>query len=272
MSTDTDYRPASTPARGDRDPGLRTPLRVLVVGLALIMVGWCTLTLVSLLARGNGEANGTYSGVSSLVVDTGFESVEIVGSPTATKVSMERTYHWSLGRPTVKVRQQGDLLTVSSSCPFQVGIGCTGKVRLRVPEGVDVRAETSDGGLTLRDLTGPVDASTADGDIDASALTGQLGFRVKDGSIDATGIRTGTVAVQSADGDVHLSFEVPPTAVTGSSQDGSITVLVPRDKTAYDVDMSVQDGSRNVDVPTDPNSDRKITLEAADGSLTVAPR
>ena len=36
-----------------------------------------------------------------------------------------------------------------------------------MPAGIDVRADTSDGGLTLRDLTGPVDASTADGDIDA---------------------------------------------------------------------------------------------------------
>ena len=71
---------------------------------------------------------------------------------------------------------------------------------------------------------------------------------------------------------MRLSFAVPPTTVTGSSKDGSITVLVPRDKTAYDVDVSVKDGSRNVDVPTDPDSDRQITLAAADGSLTVAPR
>jgi len=272
MSTDIDHRPASRPASGDREPGLRTPLRILAVGLAVLMVGWCVLTLVSLLARGNGEASGTYSGVTSLVVDTGFESVEVVGSADRAKVSLERTYHWSLGRPTVRVRQQGDVLTVSSSCPFQVGIGCTGRVRLQVPAGIDVRANTSDGGLTLRDLTGPVDASTADGDIHAIALTGELAFAVKDGSVDASGIRTGTVAAQSADGDVTLSFAVPPTTVTGSSKDGSITILVPRDKTAYDVDLSVNDGSRNVDVPTDPESDRHITLSAADGSLTVAPR
>jgi len=272
MSTDTDYRPASRPASGDREPGLRTPLRILAVGLAVLMVFWCGLTLVSLLARGNGEANGTYSGVTALVVDTDFESVEVVGSADRAKVSLERTYHWSLGRPTVRVRQQGDVLTVFSSCPFQVGIGCTGKVRLRVPAGVDVRANTSDGGLTLRDLTGPVDASAADGDIDAVALSGELAFQVKDGSVDAAGIRTDTVSAQSADGGVRLSFAVPPTSVTGQSRDGSITVLVPRGKTAYDVDLSVTDGSRNVEVPTDPDSDRKITLEAADGSLTVARR
>jgi hypothetical protein len=251
---------------------MRTPLRVLVVGLALLMVGWCVLSLVSLLARGNGEANGTYSGVTSLVVDTGFESVDITESPEATKVSLERTYHWSLGRPTVKASRQGDVLTVSSSCPFQVGIGCTGKVHLQVPAGVDVRAETSDGGLTLRGLTGTVDAATADGDIEATGLTGELAFRVKDGSIDAADIRNGNVAAQSADGDVRLTFAVLPTSVTGSSKDGSITVLVPPGKTAYDVDVSVKDGSRDVDVPTDPDSDRHITLEAADGSLTVARR
>ena len=185
---------------------------------------------------------------------------------------MRRSYHWSLSRPTVRAVKDGDVLRISSSCPFQVGIGCTGTVRLRVPAGVEVRADTSDGRLTLRDLTGTVDASTADGDIDADALSGELAFRVKDGSVHAGGLRTGTVAAQSADGDVRLSFAVAPTSVTGTSRDGSITVLVPRDRTAYAVVLSVKDGSRTVDVPTDPEAGRRITLTAADGSLTVAPR
>ena len=61
-----------------------------MVGLALIVVGWCTLTLVSLLARGDrARRMATYTACVVLVVDTGFESVEIVGSPTATKVSMD---------------------------------------------------------------------------------------------------------------------------------------------------------------------------------------
>ncbi len=268
--TTTARRPTRGPAGGE--PGLRSPLRVLVVVLALLMVGWGALTLASLLARGNGEAGGSYSGIRTLEVDTGFESVEIVGSADATKVTMSRSYHWSLSRPTVRASRDGNVLRISSSCPFQVGIGCTGKVRLQVPEGIDVRADTSDGDLTLRALTGPVDASAADGDIEADALSGDLSLRVKDGSVDASGIRTRTVSARSADGDVRLSFAVVPTSVTGESKDGSITVLVPPGRTAYDVDVSVKDGSRTVEVPTDPDAGRHITLSAADGSLTVARR
>jgi hypothetical protein len=129
----------------------------------------------------------------------------------------------------------------------------------------------ADGHRAEDDVAGEEQAA-ADGDIEADDLRGELSLRVKDGSVRAGGLRTGTVAAQSADGDVRLSFAVAPTSVTGSSKDGSITVQVPRDRTAYDVDVSVKDGSRTVDVPTDPEADRRITLSAADGSLTVASR
>ena len=159
MTTDTTVLPPADGSTGGRrpQPGPRTAVQVLAVLLSLLLVGWCALTVVSLLARGSGQAHGTFTGVRTLALDTGFESVDVAGSAAGTTVTMQRSYHWSLGRPTVRARQDGDVLRISSSCPFQVGIGCTGTVRLVVPAGVQVRADTRDGHLTLRDLTGPVD-------------------------------------------------------------------------------------------------------------------
>jgi len=271
MTTDMHTRPAMPPTGSGGDPGLRTTLRILVVGLALLMVAWCALTLASLLARGSGVANGSYTGVATLEIDTGFESVDVVGSPDATTVTMERTYHWSLSRPTVRAEQRGDVLRVSSSCPFAVGIGCTGQVRLVVPAGLTLRSDSGDGRLTLRDLTGELTVSSSDGDIEAVNLTGDLSVEVKDGSVDARGLRSTKVSARSADGDVRLSFATPPSSVTGTSKDGSITVEVPGDSTPYDVSISVKDGSQRVEVPTASGSPHRITLSAADGSLTVVP-
>jgi hypothetical protein len=271
MNTDTHTRPANRPTSSGADPGLRTPLRILVIGIALLAVAWCALTLASLLARGSGVADGSYSGVQTLEIDTGFESVDVVGSPDATKVTLERTYHWSLSRPAVGADQRGGVLRISSSCPFAVGIGCTGKVRLVVPAGLTVRSDTGDGRLTLRDLTGALTVTSSDGDVDAEGLTGDLSVEVKDGSVEARGLRSANVRARSADGDVLLSFVTPPSSVTGTSKDGSITVEVPRDSTAYDVSLSVQDGSQRVDVPTASGSSHRIRMSAADGSLTVVP-
>ena len=271
MTTDTTLLPAADGSTGGRrpEPGPRTAVQVLAVLLSLLLVGWCALTVASLLARGSGQAHGTFTGVRTLALDTGFESVDVAGSAAGTTVTMQRSYHWSLGRPTVRARQDGDVLRISSSCPFQVGIGCTGKVHLVVPAGVQVRADTRDGHLTLRDLTGTVTASTSDGGIDADDLTGRLALTTRDGSVDARGLRSTSVSAQSSDGDVRLSFATAPSAVTGRSRDGSLVVLVPPDGTAYDVSTAVRDGSRKVSVPTDPQSAHRITLTASDGSVVV---
>ena len=253
MTTDTTLLPAADGSTGGRrpEPGPRTAVQVLAVLLSLLLVGWCALTVASLLARGSGQAHGTFTGIRTLALDTGFESVDVAGSAAGTTVTMQRSYHWSLGRPTVRARQDGDVLRISSSCPFQVGIGCTGTVRLVVPAGVQVRADTRDGHLTLRDLTG------------------RLALTTRDGSVDARGLRSTSVSAQSSDGDVRLSFATAPSAVTGRSRDGSLVVLVPPDGTAYDVSTAVRDGSRKVSVPTDPQSAHRITLTASDGSVVV---
>jgi len=49
------------------------------------------------------------------------------------------------------------------------------------------------------------------------------------------------------------------------------SVRVPEDSTAYDVSISVKDGSQRIEVPTASQSTHHITLSTADGVLTVVP-
>jgi hypothetical protein len=271
MMTDTTTSiPTSTgPAAPRPDAGLRTSLRVLAVGLSLIAVGWCALTVVGLLARVTEHRSATYDGVHALDLDLGFESVQIIGAADATSVSMTRSYSWSMGKPTIGNRLDGDLLSVTSSCPFTVGIGCTGHIRLVVPKDVEVRMQGSDGSVTLRDLDGSVDVSTSDGSLVASNLTGRVTLRTSDGAVDATGLRSGEVDASTSDGSVRLAFDVPPSAVTAHTSDGSIEVVVPADGTAYAVDATTSDGGKDVAVPTDSSSARRLQLTTSDGSIRV---
>jgi hypothetical protein len=274
MTTDTTTSlPGSTgPAESRQDGGIRTSLRILAVGFSLLAVGWGALTLASLLARATEHRSATYHGVRVLDVDLAFESVQIVGSTDATSVSMTRSSTWSLGKPSTGNRLDGDLLSIASSCPFSVGLGCSGHVRLVVPRDLEVRVHNSDGSLTLRDLDGPVDLSTSDGSINASNLTGRVKLHSDDGSMAATGLRSDEVEATTSDGSVRLNFAVAPSSVIADSGDGSIEVVVPSDGTAYNVTGTIGDGSRDVSVPTDSSSARHMQLSTGDGSLRVLAR
>jgi hypothetical protein len=274
MTTDTTTSlPGSTgPAAPRQDGGIRTSLRILAVGFSLLAVGWGAVSLASLLARATEHRNATYQGVRALDVDLSFESVEIVGSANATSVSMTRSYTWSLGKPSISNRLDGDVLSIGSSCPFSVGLGCSGHVRLVVPTDLEVQVHSGDGSMTLRDLDGPVDLSTSDGSINASNLTGRVKLHSGDGSMTATGLRSDEVEATTSDGSVHLSFAVAPSSVTADSGDGSIEVVVPSDGTSYNVTGTTGDGGRDVSVPLDASSARHMRLSTGDGSLRVLAR
>lgn len=262
---------APGPAARRPDTGLRTPLRVLAVGLSVLMVGWGAFTLASLMARVTDHRSATYDGVKVLDLDVGFESVQIVGTDS-TSVSMARSFTWSLGNTTIGNERNGDVLSITSSCPFSVGLGCSGHIRLAVPRGIEVRASTGDGSLTVRDLDGSVDLSGSDGRILATNLTGRVSLRSSDGSIEATGLRSDEVDAVTSDGSVRLSFEVSPSSVTARTSDGSVEIVVPRDGMAYDVTATTSDGARVVSVPTDPSSSHRMELHTSDGSIRVVDR
>jgi hypothetical protein len=281
--TVTQQAPTAPPTRS----GPRTTARVTGVVLSLLLIAYGVLSVVSLLARETAHRSATFGGVTSLTVDLGFESLEIRGSSTASSVRMTRSYSWSFDRPSVGANEAGGRLTVRSDCGFSVGRGCSGHVRLVVPEGLpmtvrtsdgsvllrdltgSVTSSTSDGHVTLRDLSGPVNASSSDGGIDASGVTGQLTLRTRDGSVHGSDLRTSRVTAESSDGGIDLRFAAAPDRVQVQTRDGSIGVHVPDDGTSYQVSTDISDGHQDVAVPTDPGASRQMDLKASDGSITV---
>jgi hypothetical protein len=272
MTTQT-AAPADRPATTGEPPGRgsRTPLRVLAIGLSLLLVAYGAVVLASLLSRETRTSSASFDGIRTVQLDTSFESVEVVATPGATSVDLDRRWTWSLHEPSVSARQVGDRLVVSSGCSFSPGLPCTGRVRLAVPEDVRVVGGSSDGHLLLSGLTGDLDVHNADGGVELRDVTGTLRLSTSDGSVDATGLTSRTVVVDTSDGSVRLSFANPPDSVRASTSDGSLEVVVPDDGTPYAVAVSVSDGSQQVDVPTDPGSAHRITVHTSDGSVRILP-
>jgi len=264
--------PPRPPARtsGPGGSGGRTALRILVVALGLAVVAWNAVAVASLLSRATESREATFGGVKVLMLDLGFEEVDVTGSASADDVTVDRGWHWSLGEPEIVTRQVGDRLVVGSSCPWTPGLPCTGWVHLTVPADVTVTGGVTDNHLTLRELTGPVDLSTSDGGITARDVSGPLRLTSRDGTIEGSGIRSARVEASTSDGSVRLAFADPPRSVRATSRDGSVHVTLPDDRTAYHVTVSTKDGSSDVTVPTDPTAPRRITASTSDGDVDIA--
>ncbi|EKX66433.1 hypothetical protein STRIP9103_02691 [Streptomyces ipomoeae 91-03] len=70
------------------------------------------------------------------------------------------------------------------------------------------------------------------------------------------------------DGSVKLELGVVPDLVESRSDDGSISIGLPRDA-SYRVETDSDDGFVDVSVPRDEDSSHVVTAHTRDGSVTV---
>ena len=146
---------------------------------------------------------------------------------------------------------------------------CSADLRIEVPRDLAVSVDVPNSELTLRDLTGPVDASTSNSDLSVATLDGPLRLRSTNGSIDATGLRADVVDVATSNDDVHLEFLESPESVEVRSSNAAVTVVVPDDEDFYDVQLSTSNGESRAEVRSDPESNRLIRVETSNDDITV---
>jgi len=145
----------------------------------------------------------------------------------------------------------GDTLVVTGTCNAGWFDRCEVGFRVTVPAGLDVTVQTDNGDIDLQSLSGSVDLTTNNGDI------------------DGTRIDAGSVQARSDNGDVDLAFSTAPDSVVASSDNGYVTVEVPRTNDDYEVDASSDNGDVQVAVPTDPQARRTINAESDNGNVRV---
>ncbi|HEX3003556.1 MAG TPA: DUF4097 family beta strand repeat-containing protein [Angustibacter sp.] len=238
---------AAPPRRGS---GLAAPIvaALVIVGLIVVIAGLFVATTVG--GRQSRHLSETYTGVRTIDVQVSAEAVELVASADDV-TRLDRTATWSVREPRLTQQLDGDRLVVRSSCPFGFGLGCSGRVRIDVPSGVDVRVHSSAGAVRAEGLSGALDLSTSAG------------------SVRATNLTSSDVRASSSAGSVTVELASEPMRVTASSSAGSVTVLLPRGDATYRVSAKTSAGSENVDVRTDPASDRVVDVHSSAGSVRV---
>lgn len=177
-------------------------------------------------------------------------------------------------------------------------------IEMTIPAEADLDVRSSDGRVSVADLSGQLRVRSSDGAIDLSRIRGRIELSSSDGRITAQEIE-GEVDVTSSDGSItvggrftrvqlgssdgRIELTVDPGSRMASdwrirSTDGRVTVALPRDFAAR-LDVATSDGRIRSDLPitvsgtfgrdrltgTLNGGDRTLVIRTTDGSVQLKP-
>lgn len=234
-----------------------TPLSAIVVACcAAIALSGCALSvdLDGDVTHRTETENVAVAGVRLLDVSTANGQISVVAGDAD---MIEVTAHLQESREgdaEYRIDQQGDTLVVAGECDGGWFDRCNVGFDIAVPADLDVTIEFDNGRIVVEDLAGHVDVETDNG-----AITGR--------ELDA-----GDVRARTDNGRIELLFRETPNDVAALTDNGAIAIRFPDDGEAHDVDASSDSGAVDVDVRTDPTSDRRIVVESDNGAVDVEYR
>ncbi|WP_183091252.1 hypothetical protein [Streptomyces radicis] len=243
--------------------------RLLLLGsLASALVVLLLSTFIaSHLTRTTETRSTTHPGAFDRVAVTVSGDATVRGTD-AEAVEAEWSLSWSLFRPEVSARRDGDTLRLSLSCPGLPGQDCDASVALRVPAtaAVDI---TAPGTIDVAGITGGVRASGQAGPIRLADVAGPLELRGRDGTITGDRLGGGPAEVRTRDGAIALRFAEPPDALAVDTRDGSVELALPEVAQGYAVETTGRGGEAEVSFPSSPDSGRSVRVGTRDGAVAV---
>lgn len=230
-----------------------------------------TLQVVGLIAHEEHDQTVRVADPAVAVLDVGSDAgaIEIIGADTDAVRIDARV---SDGLVDTRFTQEvvGDRLQVRVRCvAVLANQWCGARLRIVVPRDLEVKVRAKGDSVSLRGVSGRVDAESSDGSVEGESLSGDTRLHSSNGSVRGTRLRTESIVADSDNGSVRLEFAAPPVSVITNSDNGSVDVAVPRGAEAYAVSVESSNGSTDNLVQSDPASDRRIVASSSNGSVTV---
>ncbi|MEW9531543.1 DUF4097 family beta strand repeat-containing protein [Microbispora sp. NPDC049125] len=220
--------------------------QIVIIGGAVLGMSLAVTGCGAGFSIGEQRATNSYDvtdGVKLLDAHTGSGEI-VVKESDREGVHVTETVHWRGEKPTGGHNVAGETLTLNYDCGT-----CSVDYQVEVPRGLQVKADSGSGTITLRGLTGQVAASTGTGDIDTRGLAG------------------GRVSATAGSGDVKLRFSAVPQDVRVETGTGDGEVWVPAG--TYNVTADTGTGERKVEVGRDAAAPRKIVVKTGTGDAGV---
>ncbi|MEV6984346.1 DUF4097 family beta strand repeat-containing protein [Sphaerisporangium sp. NPDC051017] len=216
-----------------------------VLGVGLLLTG-CGLRNI---AGPSEQAVQTYDvtgDVGALRVDSDSGAIVVTGSERS-GVRVTETLHWKSTKPATSHPLRDGTLTLDHECHGDWG--CDIDYKIEIPSGVDVRLETGSGDITLRSVTGKLEAKTGSG------------------IIDGRGLGAARAVAETGSGNVELRFATVPENVEVDTGSGDGVVHVPQE--SYHVTLDTGSGSHTLEVANDAASPRRIIVRTGSGDAKV---
>ncbi len=209
------------------------------------------------------------SGIETVQVEVPNSELEIVGADVD-DVTITGTVTSGIRRTDLRAERSDGRIVVAMDCGRLASFhDCSADVRLEVPHGLAVSVDSSNTELTLRDLTGPVDAATTNSPMRAAGLAGPVRLRATNSSVEATGLRAATVDVSTSNDHVLVEFLEAPESVVVRSTNARAAVVVPDTPDFYALQLSTTNAGTSAEVRSDPDSDRSLRVTTSNDDLVV---
>jgi DUF4097 and DUF4098 domain-containing protein YvlB len=189
--------------------------------------------------------------VTAVEVETDSGQIEVIESDRA-GIHVTERLTWQQRKPSATHETRGDALVLTFTCPGGWMAGnCDVGYQVEIPRGLRVKAVSDSGTVTLRNLSGDVDAASDSGEIEADGLAGRR------------------VVTRTDSGAITLAFTARPDKVETSTDSGETVVRVPEGP--YNVVSTTDSGNEQLDTVHDPSAPHSLTLSSDSGDIEVLP-
>ncbi|MEY9862202.1 hypothetical protein ABH935_007847 [Catenulispora sp. GAS73] len=189
--------------------------------------------------------------VTRVVVEDSNSTVRITGDATRSGVSgkADLTWHAFSGNAHPKVTQKyaDGVLTLSKDCDRS---DCWANIDIQVPPTVSVQVTTSDAGIFVDNVSGPVNLHSTNAGIEAQ----QLG--------------SGDAVMNTTNAGIKASFVGAPTTITAATSNAGVTIVTDG-RTLYYDKVSTTNAESNLQNPQDRRSNNVIDVTTTNAGVTI---
>lgn len=253
----------------ERKKSLPGPFVWICVAIAVLTAGWLGLSVVALASRHTDTATRTYP-AGELLQLTGHSGDVTIVAQERDDVRVDSRSKWSLARPDVELRREGDRLVIDGDCGFWDDIGpggCSTSFEIYVPRDTRIDATTASGDMRVTGARADTRLKTSSGDVRADDVAAPLSLQSSSGDIDVVGFGGREAFTRTSSGDVTVRAEVVPERIEARTSSGDVTVAVP--DAIYDVEANTSSGDEQVHVRQDPDARRVIDARTSSGDVEV---
>ena len=139
---------------------------------------------------------------------------------------------------------------------------------VKVPASMEARLQNTNGGITLRDLTGPVDASTTNGGVEGRGLRGAVKAATTNGGINVelSAVGDSGVTLETTNGGIRLTLPEDAKAdIAASVVNGAVDVSGLKAEASGEASRRRFEGRLNGGGP-------RVTAETVNGGVKIASR